>query len=368
MKHKYRSALEKLGLIVLSVIITLAVLEIGLRIIGYDALKRLKNGREFILRPSSNSDLKYELTPGAKGYAWGADVEINAHGHRGRMGTPGKFSGFRTIVIGDSITFGNMLSLESTYAYQLHEILNENGFEYEVLNFGVGGYDILQEVALLEHRGLTYEPDLVVVGFCLNDVGIASPNLEYIERVQKYQSRVIFRSRIVQFVADRIDRIRMGTWMKEKNKPEVFQRNYRIRIARIDDNEHVLHELMRSSPDDYPSGWYKNEQRIGRLRYAFEHLSQLAGKENFTVVAVIIPWLVGNPGSYSHETAHQIVTMEARRVGFDVLEIVHEFMDVGIDSIRVLENDPGHPNDIGHRIIAEKLAGYIRDRRPRNTD
>jgi hypothetical protein len=156
--------------------------------------------------------------------------------------------------------------------------------------------------------------------------------------------------------------------MKEKNKPEVFQRNYRIRIARIDDNEHVLHELMRSSPDDYPSGWYKNEQRIGRLRYAFEHLSQLAGKENFTVVAVIIPWLVGNPGSYSHETAHQIVTMEARRVGFDVLEIVHEFMDVGIDSIRVLENDPGHPNDIGHRIIAEKLAGYIRDRRPRNTD
>jgi len=94
----------------------------------------------------------------------------------------------------------------------------------------------------------------------------------------------------------------------------------------------------------------------------------LAERENFTVVVVIIPWLVGNPGSYPHETAHQIVTLEAKRVGFDVLEIVHEFMKVGMGGLKISNRDVAHPNDMGHRIIAEKLSVYIRGVRPRHID
>ena len=364
-KYHYRNIIGNLSLIVFSLTITLIVVEVGLRVIGYDAISRSKNGREIILQPSSNPDIKYELVPGAKGHAWRTDVEINSHGHRGRKGTLGKFGGLRIITLGDSITFGNFLPLESTYAYQLHDILNEHRSEpeYEVLNFGVGGYDILQEVSLLKDRGLAYKPDIVVVGFCLNDVGIASPNLQYIARVQEYQSRLIFRSRVAQFVAIAIDRIRIGRWMAYKNLPEVFQRDYEKKIARIGEDEHILRELMqRTSQQEYPSILYGNEPRIGRLRYAFEHLSELAKKENFSVVVVIFPQLVGEPNNYPHETAHKIVTLEANRVGFDVLEIIRDFMDVGMDKLKISKKDTVHPNDKGHRIAAKKLAGYIRDK------
>ena len=65
-------------------------------------------------------DVKYEFVPGASGYVWGTWVEINAHGHRGRVGRPGKFPGFRIVVLGDSITFGIFVPVELTYAHQMY--------------------------------------------------------------------------------------------------------------------------------------------------------------------------------------------------------------------------------------------------------
>ena len=43
------------------------------------------------------------------------------------------------------------------------------GARYEVLNFGVTGYDLSQSVENLRSRGLRYRPDLVISQYCLND-------------------------------------------------------------------------------------------------------------------------------------------------------------------------------------------------------
>tara|TARA_B100000809_G_scaffold87638_1_gene86093 strand:- start:12 stop:1190 length:1179 start_codon:yes stop_codon:yes gene_type:complete len=364
----YRNFIRYLSFVVLSAIIALAIGEVFLRLVGYDVLKRSKNGREIILQPSSNSDIQYELIPGAKGYAWGTDVEINAHGYRGQIGSPGKLNGFRAIATGDSITFGNKLPFESTYSYQLNEILTESSSGYEVLNFGVAGYDILQEVSFFEDRGVIYKPDLVVVGFCLNDIGIASHNLEYIVRSKKYQSSPIYRLRIIQFMSDKTDRISIGKWMKEKNQPEVFQKDYESKIAVIGEGEHILRELMQAAPKGFPSVWYRDEHRIGRLRYSFERLSDLAKREDFWVVVVIFPWLVGDTSNYPYEIPHKIVSLEAKRVGFDVLEVVHDFMGIGMINLKISKNDFVHPNGVGHKVIAEKLAGYIHSKWPRHME
>lgn len=355
-------------LVVLSTITALAVGEVFLRLVGYDELKDLKNGRETILQPSSNSDIKYELVPGAKGHAWDTEVSINARGYRGHMGNPVKFDGFRVIAIGDSITFGNNLPVESTYSYQLDKLLNEWFSIHEVLNFGVGGYDILQDVSLFEARGLIYKPDLVVVGFCLNDISIASPNLEYIVRSREYQSRPIFRFRIAQFINNKIDRIRISSWMEEKNQPDVFESDHESRIATIGEDEHILRELMQAAPKDYPSVWYRDEHRIGLLRYSFESLSRLANREHFSVIVVIFPWLVENATNYPYEIPNEIVTLEAKRVGFDVLQVVHEFMDIGMINLRISKGDLIHPNAVGHKVVADKLARYIYNKWPRTKD
>lgn len=359
-KRIERSAIGNICLIFVSLLCVLGLAELSLRFVGYDGAGYLKNGRERILRPSPHPDIKYDLRPNVHSRAWGTNVDINAQGYRGRMPDPA-FQGFRIIVLGDSITFGNFLDLESTYAYQLSDILNTCGMACEVLNFGIGGYDTLQEVALLEHRGLAYKPDLVVVGFCLNDIGVVSPNYEYIDKVERYRSNLIFYSRLVQFIDDRLARAQVGSWLQEKNRAEVFKKDFAGRIAEIHDSENRLLDLMDRIPDQYPSNWYKSRLRVGRLRYAFERLSQLSKKENFTVVVLTIPRLIEVSGVYPHRTAHQIVALEAQRVGFDVVEIVDEFMNAGMDNLKISKKDPTHPNETGHRIMAQNLAGYIRE-------
>lgn len=360
----WKSTLGRIGLLAGSLLLTLSAIECALRTGGYDPLAASRDGRDLILRPSPFEDVGYELTPGASGHAWGTDVAINAQGHRGRLGVSGGAPGFQAIALGDSITFGNFLPEAATFPSQLEQILNEDRSGQVVLNFGVGGYDTLQEVALLEHRGLDYRPDLVIVGYCLNDIGVVSPNLEYIERVRRYQSNPAFRLRVVQFVADRLDRLRTRDWMAEKNDLEVFRRDFAGRIDPIGREESELRALMESVPDLPPSAWYRSEERVGRLRHAFGRLARLARENDFPVIVAIVPWLVGSGDSYPHAAAHRIVALEAARAGFETVDVTPAFLAVGMSSLRVSPQDPLHPNPLGHRIIAESLAARIRALQP----
>jgi len=365
--NAHKNFATNLGLLILSVTIILAATEFCLRLFGYDEFETLKKDRELFIRPSSNPDVKYELTPNTQGYVWGTDTQINSQGYRGRLGSPGKFKGFRAIAIGDSITFGNSIPAESTFSHQLHRFLNKSSSAYEILNFGVSGYDILQDVSLVEHKALQYNPDLIILGYCHNDLGVVSLNLKYIKRAQKFQKSWIFNFRIARFILRAIEKKRSGSWLLHKNELRIFQKDNKGKISGIGKNEHKLRHLMQACPALYPVVWYKDEIRVGRLRYCFERLAALGKKGNFSVVVVIFPWLVDNAKGYPFLQCHKIVTYEAHRVGFDVLEVVDDFMAVGMEKIRTRKKDLIHPNAIGHRIVAKKLTAYIRERWPENS-
>jgi len=82
---------KNLVLCLVSFFFILLVLEMSLRLYGYDRLSALRNGREMILQPSTHPILKYELRPGASGWAWSANVDINSHGFRGPEPLPGTY-------------------------------------------------------------------------------------------------------------------------------------------------------------------------------------------------------------------------------------------------------------------------------------
>jgi hypothetical protein len=63
-----------------------------------------------------------------------------------------------------------------TYPAQLERLLNEKapksfsrGQRFEVLNLGVGNYNTVQEVMRLRNVGLAFHPDLVTMGWFIND-------------------------------------------------------------------------------------------------------------------------------------------------------------------------------------------------------
>lgn len=79
---------------------------------------------------------------------------------------------FRILVLGDSVTFGHGSVFEHTYPYLLERRLSawRPGVNWEVWNLGVPGYNTSQEVAQLLDVGPRFRPDLVIVGFFMNDV------------------------------------------------------------------------------------------------------------------------------------------------------------------------------------------------------
>lgn len=91
-------------------------------------------------------------------------VKTNAKGLRGKEVSYKKTPGtFRVLMLGDSITFGYRVEENETFS---HLLFNNN---IEVINSGVQGYGTDQELIYLQNEGLKYDPDLIVLNFCMEN-------------------------------------------------------------------------------------------------------------------------------------------------------------------------------------------------------
>ena len=106
-------------------------------------------------------------------------IEINSLGWRDREIPIQKQEGtFRIVVVGDSITFGWGVELEETYVKQLEAILRLKTPDknYEIINMGIEGIGLYDALQILKRYGLKFRPDLVLLGFYLNDAKSISPS------------------------------------------------------------------------------------------------------------------------------------------------------------------------------------------------
>lgn len=161
---KKKEALINIALIVISVFIVLFGAEMIMR------LSWCMGGwvGQPIYRRNPDPYLRYELIPKIKF----GQVAINSDGLRGPEYPVKKPENvFRILMLGDSETLAVNLSQQDTLSQQLEDLLNSNSpsARYEVLNFGVEGYNTLQELEQLKANGLKYAPDLVILNYVLND-------------------------------------------------------------------------------------------------------------------------------------------------------------------------------------------------------
>ena len=100
------------------------------------------------------------------------DVAISSLGFRDREFARAKApSAFRIVCLGDSWTFGANVNQQDAYPQRLARLLAERHPQaaFEVLNLGVMGYTSRQGVELLRRQVLDLQPDLVLIGFAMND-------------------------------------------------------------------------------------------------------------------------------------------------------------------------------------------------------
>jgi hypothetical protein len=102
---------------------------------------------------------------------WSPAADFNGDGLRDRERAPAKLPGTRRVMcLGDSTTYGFHLKPEQAYPQVLQGLLDARGAGVEVFNVALPGWSARQQLIAYRRICRKYEPDLLLLGVCLNDV------------------------------------------------------------------------------------------------------------------------------------------------------------------------------------------------------
>lgn len=289
-------------------------------------------GVRYVLRPGASGVHRFPSNPSGY-FDPGATLtyRTNALGFRGPETTIQKPPGtFRVVGVGDSFMFGTGVRQEDTFLAELERRLNEGpgGRRFEVLNLGVFGYDSQEEVAMLEHRGLALDPDLVVLCFFLNDAGDGRENDAF--NPANAAERPFWRrhSHLADYIATRFERKR-GT--------EALVRFY----------HHAF--------DEGSGGWE-------RARWAIHQARRMTAQRNVPLVVIVFPelWKLGD--HHPFEDLYRKVVAFARGEGLPALDLLPAF--AGHDGPELWVHPANmHPDAEAHRIAGDALYRFLVDRK-----
>jgi hypothetical protein len=284
---------------------------------------------ERIIQLSPDPRIIYELRPNLRDVRFGlVDVDTNGAGMRARREyAPGRPpSTVRIVGIGDSGMFGWNVPEGREYLADLERLLARrgNGTTYEVLNLAVPGYNTEQEVELFRTKGLAYEPQIVVVGWCVNDMG--PPTLVFGDaRFDEWD-----RSYLYTFVFDRQGFVDM-TMPRVRQWPQIALEHGFWAPPTGPVDPRILHPVVAAG------------MGIEGVRHAFADLQALA-------------------------TAHHFHVLVFGPLGADVVRLAR---DAGLDYYDTREAIPAgryplewgvhhmHPRPRGHHVLARYLERVL---------
>ena len=292
-------------------------------------------------------------------------VRLNNLGFRGADFTPKKPAAtFRILCLGDSTTFGWSVADDETYPAQLERLLKEQhpGRNFQVLNLGGTGYTSLQGRELFLSSAAAYEPDLVVFAFGPNDRLPAlqsdaehlaagtwqiSPLQVQLSRLQVYK---LLRAGVVY-----LERRRQGLSLDPKTflprlKRKVNQKEFAENAAAVEISAKASGAGFILIAVDFPSlpmdhvlvNLREQAEKAGVAlppEWTFWDTERVAGQ---TAGALNAPWL-------NLRDLFAGALEQARASGKKLPDPDWQYLMI----------DNGHPNDRGHRLIAEKLLGLI---------
>jgi lysophospholipase L1-like esterase len=315
---------QKLLLAGFGLFIALAIGECTVRILGLAPdIVYVEKGR---YRLSTNPKIGYEPVPdldydGKSLHFYDYRGASNSLGYRDYEHERSKPDGrYRIAVIGDSIAAGHYIpKSEQMFSSVLEAELKNKGIDAEVMNFAVSGYNTQQEVETLAEKGLAFDPDLVLVSYCLND-------------------------------RERNDGGILATLVNEaKGKSGVgVERSWLHKSALF----RVLWYRVLKKHEDRPDAY----AGLGgdTVEPSLDRLGRMAKENGFAVMVAIFPDLT-DLSSYRFQDQHQFVDAIADRNQFRVLDLLEPFRACG----GKLGHDRYHPNVRGHACAGEAMAEAI---------
>jgi lysophospholipase L1-like esterase len=329
-----RRLLPSLALAGGSLLTTLLALELGFRLAGVSVgTVQINRGT---VRRSADPRLQFELKPGSTVQAE-VEYRINAFGMRNPEVSETKAPGVRRIaVLGDSIAFGYWVSEADAFPRRLERLLDGGG-RVEVLNFGVPGYNLDQEIEMLRVRALRFSPDLVLVAFCLNDLeGIFS--YEYGLTEDRSNRTRTLSGRALELL---LERSRLFSWLEYRLAELEARRSF---VRARNPLRGPLYELAVAEQGK------ALEDRFSTLAAILKSGGGVPG------LVAIFPIFGNRFAAYPHRDLHGVVAAAARASGLKAVDLLDCYEAYDVWDVRV---DVVHPSPMGHGVAAHAIAEAI---------
>ncbi len=347
-----RLFLLRAALVVLGAVAALAIGEAAARLlVPAGSVSELRGLHEF--RPDRG--WLYGLRPGAEGRisATGdALYRINQDGFRGpRHARPNPAGAMRIVVMGDSISFGYAVEEASAFPRvlekQLAALVPQAGIE--VVNLAVGGYNAWNEAELLKSVGISYQPDLVLAQFCINDLNDPSVHFDA-------QTRLLLSTIPDAAFPDPSLRrgphhapSRMLTWCAASKLCALARDGWLAAYATEFDDAAKRAALMPVETDDGPE-WDWLETR-------YLEMAKAAERAGARFAVLVFPYPAQLVGREPHPVQERVLAL-ARRHGWTAVDPLPAFRAAHADGT-VLFLDWWHPTEAGHRIAAEEVLRVL---------
>ncbi|MEW5854988.1 MAG: SGNH/GDSL hydrolase family protein [Myxococcota bacterium] len=261
----------------------------------------------------------------------------------------------RILVVGDSITWGVGTTREGARYHDLVEKeLREQGRDVDIQAVAAPGWGLDRYLEAYRRVTPEYRPQLVVLGFCLNDLNHGAPARELHDNIEQRGQGGVQQVRNVLGGAAR--RLRANEWMLAT----LMQR----RVGNLLRDAGVLE---RDWLDDHQTAyrrylerWWTDERLLSQLRADLARLHNDVRSAGGQLVVLVFPY------------RFQLLTGEQRaqdRLGF-ILDELHvprlDLTEVFTRAQRERElyapRDEGHPNDEGHALAARVLLPWLEER------
>ncbi len=336
-KSRARKVLIKVILIIcIFIILPLVITELFLIFfhpIEYLKPVRIPKGDDFnnlIHKASPIKGLDYELNPNAEKDFNNIRYKINSYGMRDDEPLENSDKSIiRIAVLGDSFAMGYFEKQENIFPIVLEKMLNDafkdEGQKFDVLNFGVDGYSTRQESLVLTHKALEFNPDLIIVGYVLNDPE-NDPVIPEVSRVYHktfwWQHFHMFRALYVAMVQYQMKKYGNGDYLRYLHNKNFYK-------------------------------WESVEKGLKDIRITAE-------AKGLKVILAMFPVIVENTWKdYQYKDLHKQIEEEAKKNGFYYTDILDAWSKVEPGSKLWTSPQDRHPNKIGHYLIADILKKII---------
>jgi hypothetical protein len=238
----------------------------------------------------------------------------------------------RVVSLGDSFAWGASVEFEDAYPQRLERALTRRRAEpWEVVSLALPGMNTVDEEGQLRTEGMAYAPDVVLLGFVLNDSEDATA-AEARRAVDWAEGRAkptgVRHSALFSLIANRL-------WATAENRRRI--QGYKSMYA------------------DGAPGWIAAKQALKRM-------GALTREKGVPFVVAIFP-LFGNPldERYPFPEVHAKVAQAAAEAGAKVVDLLPAYRGLRWDILVVDGVDDEHPNEIAHRIAAGVILHALDD-------